>query len=239
MKTLKKTVCLLLCLMLVVLSASACKITDGQDEATGGETSRTDDATHSSGEPTTEQTTDPIKPTEDIFPISALKETKIVYRTGASEAVTGYADQLAKTIESVFGVKPAVGNDFLREGSDTFREYDYEILLGKTNRDAGAELLASVREQDYGYTIYGNKILVWGGNEQALGKAVFSMIVSIMRQLVVLIPAAYVLAKFGGLHAVWWAFLTAEIMSLIVSLIFLFRTNRTIISKIPDGSDIL
>ena len=138
MKTLKKTVCLLLCLMLVVLSASACKITDGQDEATGGETSRTDDATHSSGEPTTEQTTDPIKPTEDIFPISALKETKIVYRTGASEAVTGYADQLAKTIESVFGVKPAVGNDFLREGSDTFREYDYEILLGKINRDAGA-----------------------------------------------------------------------------------------------------
>ncbi len=172
MKTLKKTVCLLLCLMLVVLSASACKITEGQDEATGGETSRTDDATHSSGEPTTEQTTDPIKPTEDIFPISALKETKIVYRTGASEAVTGYADQLAKTIESVFSVKPAVGNDFLREGSDTFREYDYEILLGKTNRDAGAELLASVREQDYGYTIYGNKILVWGGNEQALGKAV-------------------------------------------------------------------
>ena len=58
MKTLKKTVCLLLCLMLVVLSASACKITEGQDEATGGETSRTDDATHSSGEPTTEQTTD-------------------------------------------------------------------------------------------------------------------------------------------------------------------------------------
>ena len=99
MKTLKKTVCLLLCLMLVVMSASACKITDGQDEATGGETSRTDDATHSSGEPTTEQTTDPIKPTEDIFPISALKETKIVYRTGASEAVTGYADQLARSCQ--------------------------------------------------------------------------------------------------------------------------------------------
>lgn len=81
--------------------------------------------------------------------------------------------------------------------------------------------------------------IICGTVFQALGKAVFSMIVSIMRQLVVLIPAAYVLAKFGGLHAVWWAFLTAEVMSLIVSLIFLFRTNRTIISKIPDGSDIL
>ena len=81
--------------------------------------------------------------------------------------------------------------------------------------------------------------IICGTVFQALGKAVFSMIVSIMRQLVVLIPAAYVLAKLGGLHAVWWAFLTAEVMSLIVSLIFLFRTNRTIISKIPDGSDIL
>lgn len=38
---------------------------------------------------------------------------------------------------------------------------------------------------------------------QALGKAVFSMVVSIMRQLVVLVPAAYLLAKFGGLHMVW------------------------------------
>lgn len=74
---------------------------------------------------------------------------------------------------------------------------------------------------------------------QALGKAVFSMIVSIMRQLVVLIPAAYILSKLGGLHAVWWAFPIAEIISLIVSSLFLFRIYRTIISKIPDGSNIL
>lgn len=74
---------------------------------------------------------------------------------------------------------------------------------------------------------------------QALGKAVFSMIVSIMRQLVVLIPAAYILSKLGGLHAVWWAFPIAEVISLTVSTLFLIRINRTIISKIPDGSDVL
>ena len=55
---------------------------------------------------------------------------------------------------------------------------------------------------------------------QALGKAVFSMVVSIMRQLVVLVPAAYLLAKFGGLHMVWWSFPIAEVMSFIVSLTF-------------------
>lgn len=81
--------------------------------------------------------------------------------------------------------------------------------------------------------------IVCGTVFQALGKAVFSMIVSIMRQLVVLIPAAYILAKIGGLHVVWWAFPIAEVISLIVSLIFLLRINRTIISKIPDGSDLL
>ena len=81
--------------------------------------------------------------------------------------------------------------------------------------------------------------IVCGTVFQALGKAVFSMIVSIMRQLVVLIPAAYILAKIGGLHVVWWAFPIAEVISLIVSLIFLFRINRTIISKVPDGSDLL
>ena len=68
---------------------------------------------------------------------------------------------------------------------------------------------------------------------QALGKAVFSMIVSIMRQLVVLIPAAYVLARVGGLHMVWWSFPIAEVISFIVSTIFLIRIYRTIIQKIP------
>lgn len=70
---------------------------------------------------------------------------------------------------------------------------------------------------------------------QALGKAVFSMIVSIMRQLFVLVPAAYILASIGGLHAVWWSFPIAEIISLIVSVAFLVVINRTIIQKIPEA----
>ena len=70
---------------------------------------------------------------------------------------------------------------------------------------------------------------------QALGKAIYSMIVSIMRQLFVLVPAAYILASIGGLHAVWWAFPIAEIISLIVSVAFLVVINRTIIQKITEA----
>ena len=77
--------------------------------------------------------------------------------------------------------------------------------------------------------------IVIGTVFQALGKAVFSMIVSIMRQLVVLIPAAYILAKLGGLHAVWWSFPIAEVISLLVTLFFFIKIYREIISKLPEG----
>lgn len=72
---------------------------------------------------------------------------------------------------------------------------------------------------------------------QALGKAVFSMVVSIMRQLVVLVPAAYLLAKFGGLNMVWWSFPIAEVMSFIVSLTFLIKIWNDIIKDIPEGRE--
>ena len=77
--------------------------------------------------------------------------------------------------------------------------------------------------------------IVIGTVFQALGKAVFSMIVSIMRQLVVLIPAAYILAKLGGLHAVWWSFPIAEVISLLVTLFFCIKIYRELLSKLPEG----
>ena len=77
--------------------------------------------------------------------------------------------------------------------------------------------------------------IVSGTVFQALGKAFFSMIVSIMRQLFVLIPAAYILAKLGGLHVVWWSFPIAEVISLMVSSFFLVRINRTIISRVSSS----
>ena len=79
--------------------------------------------------------------------------------------------------------------------------------------------------------------IVAGTVFQALGKAVYSMIVSVMRQLGVLIPAAIILARVGGLKAVWWAFPIAEIMSLLVSTICLVYIYRTIIKNIPEGTE--
>lgn len=77
--------------------------------------------------------------------------------------------------------------------------------------------------------------IIAGSVFQALGNGVYSLIVSVARQLVVLLPAAYILAKFGGLHAVWWSFPIAEIMSLCVSATFMYLINKNIIKNIPDN----
>lgn len=69
---------------------------------------------------------------------------------------------------------------------------------------------------------------------QALGTAVYSMLVSIARQLIVLIPAAYILGKLGGLDLIWWSFVIAEFMSLIMCLIFKRITHKKIILKIEN-----
>lgn len=55
---------------------------------------------------------------------------------------------------------------------------------------------------------------------QALGKGVLSMIISIVRQLVFLVPCAYILSKIGGIHSIWWCFPIAECVSIIMCLLF-------------------
>ena len=69
---------------------------------------------------------------------------------------------------------------------------------------------------------------------QALGKAVYSMITSICRQLIVLLPAAYILSRFGNVNYVWWAFPIAEIVALIITAGFLIKTYKENIKTIEE-----
>ncbi len=67
---------------------------------------------------------------------------------------------------------------------------------------------------------------------QALGKSYYSMIVSFARQIVVLLPAAYLLSKTGVVDNVWFAFPIAEIASLITTLTFFTLIYKKLINKI-------
>ncbi len=78
--------------------------------------------------------------------------------------------------------------------------------------------------------------IVIGSVFQSLGNGIYSMINSIMRQIVVLLPAAYLLSLSGNVNNVWWSFPIAEIMSAVMTTIFLIKINKDIISKVPDGA---
>ena len=78
--------------------------------------------------------------------------------------------------------------------------------------------------------------IIAGSVFQAVGNGMYSLIVSVARQLVILIPAAYILARIGGLNLVWWAFPLAELMSLCVSTIFLIVIWKKVISRVPNNA---
>jgi putative MATE family efflux protein len=101
-------------------------------------------------------------------------------------------------------------------------------LLGFFN--ASDEMLAigctALRIISISYLFAGFCIII-GSIFQALGNGVYSLIVSVCRQLLVLLPCAYLLARtFNSVDAVWWAYPISEVVSIIVSLILFRRIYR-------------
>lgn len=70
---------------------------------------------------------------------------------------------------------------------------------------------------------------------QALGNSIFSMIMSITRQLAVLLPVAYILAHTIGLNAIWYAFPIAELFCLVIAVIMLRHTFRKSIRPLQQA----
>ena len=67
---------------------------------------------------------------------------------------------------------------------------------------------------------------------QAVGKGVYSLIMSLCRQLIVLLPAAYLLSRTGSVSAVWWAFPIAELVSLTICLLLFRKVDREMLKKL-------
>lgn len=95
--------------------------------------------------------------------------------------------------------------------------------------DASAEMTAigvpALRTISISFLLAGFCIIA-GSVCQAVGNPLYSMVVSVCRQLVVLLPVAWLLSQTGRLELVWWAFPIAEIVAVTLSAIFLRRTVR-------------
>ena len=80
--------------------------------------------------------------------------------------------------------------------------------------------------------IFAGFCIVSGSAFQALGKGFLSLSNSVIRQLVILVPVAYLLSLSGNVHIVWWAFPIAEIASVTFTSIFLVHVYKKIIKPL-------
>lgn len=71
--------------------------------------------------------------------------------------------------------------------------------------------------------LFAGYCIIVGSIFQALGNGVYSLIVSVARQLICILPIAYFLAKIGGIHVLWYAFPISEIISLVLSTVLFIR----------------
>jgi len=101
--------------------------------------------------------------------------------------------------------------------------------------EASAEMLAigvpALRFISISFLFAGFCIIA-GSTFQALGNGMLSMIVSIARQLVVLLPVAYLLSLTGNLNLIWLSFPIAELMSVVLSGVFLYRMYQKVIKPL-------
>ena len=73
--------------------------------------------------------------------------------------------------------------------------------------------------------------IILGTTFQAFAKSIYSLIVSLCRQLIVLIPAAWLLAQTGNVNRVWWAFPISELVSLLVTVTFFRIVWKKVITE--------
>lgn len=69
---------------------------------------------------------------------------------------------------------------------------------------------------------------------QALGNGMYSLIISVARQLLIILPVAYIFAEIFGLHMVWWSIPIAEIVSLFLSALLFGRIKRLKIHPLSE-----
>ncbi len=74
--------------------------------------------------------------------------------------------------------------------------------------------------------------IIMGSIFQAFSQSIYSLIISVARQLVILVPAAWLLAQTGVLSNVWWAFPIAELISLLLSLYFFRKLFRNLVATL-------
>ena len=157
-----------------------------------------------------------------LFGINNASISIIAYNYGAQQP-----KRITKTLKLALGSAMVI----MLLGLAVFQAFP-DVLMGifGSAEDAGTQDLvklgiSALRIVSIHFPIAAVGIAL-GASFQALGNGIYSTITSLCRQLVVLVPAAYLLSLTGNVDAVWWSFPMAEVVSGALTVIFFIRIYR-------------
>lgn len=180
MKAIRSTVCLLLVFVLM-LSMVACG-----DRTPTPQPSIPPAATTAKPAGTTEPdvtTGAPADEDEDLFTLENLKDARIIYPAGTTVDADsgdgyGYLFESILLLQNMIKTKHKCELPLYRD--KTAAPVKYEILIGDTNREESDAIFTNLLLNDYGYALYGNKIVIKGGSDSALKTAINAFVSSIV-----------------------------------------------------------
>ena len=152
----KKLICLLIIILSVCLVFSSCA-KDGGD-------STSDPA--QSGESTE-------APAADVtFIADGATEYILLRPENVSDTFTEAYVRLRKAINEAYGIQIKLGDDFEKAGTDPATRYAYEIAVGHTNREESSAALEGLGYGDSVVAVVGSRLVINGGNDEAIARAV-------------------------------------------------------------------
>ena len=148
---------------LILMAAMLCSLV-----SCGSFSVNTEETTEGADPSTTENVTPPESNGPVVFQKSDLEKFKIVYATDLGRDAMAEVQKLADRIKSTYGVTLIMTSDFILSSNPQMKKWEHEILIGGTNREESVDFQRDLRKEDYGYGYKDGKILISGGNSEAV-----------------------------------------------------------------------
>ncbi len=145
-----------------------------------------------------------------------------------------YGARNKKRIMETLKVGVMIAVSVMLIGLAVFQIFTRELLLLFNASDHMLEIGVPALRIISLHFIFAGYCIILGSMFQALGNGVYSLINSVCRQLLCLLPLAWLFAKLWGLHAVWYAFCFAELISVIMSTILFRRIYREKLARLDQ-----
>ncbi len=158
-------------LLLSVFSMTSCNKNEVPQETTPKVT--TPDTTLPTATTPNETTAPDVDPpvVQASILVEQLAKYEVIYAKDSSAEVKGEVKPLVNAIYNTFAVMLNQRTDLYYEGVESLAKGQYEILIGHTNREESEIFLSTLRWDDYGYGIVGEKLVIAGKNEDGTLKA--------------------------------------------------------------------